>query len=132
MISLFLNLLLIEGKMSLIADFLLIAAACCAGLYCFVLSRRLTKFTNLEKGMGGAVAVLSVQVDDLTKALKRAQETSATSAAELRELTSRAEEARAKLELMLASTHDLPSTSEPRQVKRIRRKRSADITESAI
>ncbi len=47
--------------MELIADILLVAGALGAGLYCFVLSRRLRKFTDLEQGVGGAVAVLSSQ-----------------------------------------------------------------------
>ena len=58
--------------MDLIADIFLMAGALGAGFYCMVLSSRLRRFTDLEKGMGGAVAVLSVQVDDLQKALLRA------------------------------------------------------------
>ena len=55
--------------MNLIADILLVAGALGASLYCFVLSRRLAKFNDLEQGIGGAVAILSVQVDDMTKTL---------------------------------------------------------------
>ena len=51
--------------MELIADILLAAGAIGAGVYCFVLARRLNRFNDLEKGVGGAVAVLSAQVDDL-------------------------------------------------------------------
>ncbi|HBT01357.1 MAG TPA: hypothetical protein DEB47_16175, partial [Citreicella sp.] len=58
--------------MDLIADILLAAGALGAGFYCFVLSRRLTRFTDLEQGVGGAVAVLSAQVDDLTRTLAAA------------------------------------------------------------
>ncbi|NDR57454.1 hypothetical protein [Aliiruegeria sabulilitoris] len=92
--------------MNLIADLLLIAGAIGAAFYCFVLSRRLTRFTNLEGGMGGAVAVLSVQVDEMTKALETAQKTSRDSAESLRELTERAEAAASRIELVLASMHD--------------------------
>ena len=53
--------------MELVADILLVAGALGAGVYCFVLARRLNRFNALEKGVGGAVAVLSAQVDDLTK-----------------------------------------------------------------
>ena len=55
--------------MDLIADIFLIAGALGAGFYCIVLSRRLSRFTDLENGVGGAVAILSQQVDDLTRAL---------------------------------------------------------------
>lgn len=70
--------------MELIADILLIAGALGAGLYCVVLSRRLSRFTNLEKGVGGAIAVLSSQVDDMTKALEVARTETSKSASSLK------------------------------------------------
>lgn len=94
--------------MELIADILLISGALGAGLYCYVLSRRLSRFTNLEKGVGGAIAVLSGQVDDMTKALEIAREETASSATSLKALTGRAEGAAQRLELLVASLHDLP------------------------
>lgn len=94
--------------MDLIADILLVAGALGAGFYCFVLSRRLTRFTDLENGVGGAVAVLSAQVDDLTRTLGDAQQTAGESAKTLQDLTERAEDVSRRLELMLASMHDLP------------------------
>ena len=95
--------------MDLIADILLVAGALGAGLYCFVLARRLARFNDLENGVGGAVAVLSAQVDDLTKTLNSAQKTANQSAESLTQLTERGEEVARKLELMLASMHDLPA-----------------------
>lgn len=65
--------------MDLIADILLVAGALGAGLYCYVLARRLAKFNDLEAGVGGAVAVLSAQVDDMTRTLKAAQQTASKS-----------------------------------------------------
>lgn len=94
--------------MDLIADILLAAGALGAGLYCFVLGRRLNRFNDLEKGVGGAVAVLSAQVDDLSKTLTAAQNTAATSAQTLMELTERAENMSKRLELQMASLHDIP------------------------
>ncbi|KMK68852.1 hypothetical protein [Puniceibacterium sp. IMCC21224] len=105
--------------MDLIADILLVAGALGAGLYCFILARRLTRFNDLESGVGGAVAVLSAQVDDLTRTLAAAQKTAGASATSLTQLTARAEEVAKRLELMVASMHDLPpnqatsETSEP-------------------
>lgn len=95
--------------MDLIADILLAAGALGAGFYCFVLSRRLKKFHDLEKGVGGAVAVLSSQVDDLNKSLKEAQAISNGSSHELKQLTGRAETVAQRLELMMASLHDIPA-----------------------
>ncbi len=94
--------------MELIADAMLAAGAFGAAVYCYVLSRRLARFATLETGMGGAIAVLSAQVDDLTRALGRAQETAASSGAQLADLTRRAEAAAARLEVLVASLHDLP------------------------
>ncbi len=94
--------------MDLIADILLAAGAIGAGIYCFILGRRLNRFNDLEKGVGGAVAVLSAQVDDLTKTLEAAQETAAKSAETLTELTTRAEAMSQRLELQMASLHDIP------------------------
>ncbi len=98
--------------MELVADILLIAGALGAGLYCVVLSRRLNRFTNLENGVGGAIAVLSSQVDDMTKALEEARSATATSASSLQSMTGRAEGVAQRLELLVASMHDLPVDSE--------------------
>ncbi|AVW92703.1 hypothetical protein [Celeribacter baekdonensis] len=94
--------------MELIADILMIAGTFAVGVYCAVLARRLSRFTDLEKGVGGAIAVLSAQVDDMTKTLIKAQKTAAGSAVKLEDLTSRAEDVSRRLELLIASMHDLP------------------------
>jgi hypothetical protein len=91
-----------------ISDFLLGIGALAAAIYCLVLSRRLQKFTQLESGMGGAIAVLSAQVDDMTKALDKAQAAAKSSVSNLESMTGRAEGIAEKLELLLASMHDLP------------------------
>ncbi len=94
--------------MELIADILLGAGALGAGAYCLVLARRLKQFNQLENGMGGAIAVLSAQVDDMTKVLEQARLTAAASANTLGALTARAEQSAERLELLMASLHDLP------------------------
>ncbi len=101
--------------MDLIADILLVAGALGAGVYCFILARRLSKFNDLENGVGGAVAVLSAQVDDLTKTLNAAQKTATASTGSLDELTGRAEGVAKRLELLVASMHDLPDQNTPAQ-----------------
>lgn len=95
--------------MDFIADILLAAGAIGAGVYCFVLGRRLNRFNDLEKGVGGAVAVLSAQVDDLSKTLTAAQQTATLSAQTLTDLTGRAEDMSRRLELQMASLHDIPA-----------------------
>jgi hypothetical protein len=100
--------------MRLIADILMIAGTFSVAVYCIVLARRLSRFTDLEKGVGGAIAVLSAQVDDMTKMLTKAQKTATGSAANLENLTARAEDAAKRLELLMASMHDLPTPEQPR------------------
>ncbi|WP_103332209.1 DUF6468 domain-containing protein [Pseudotabrizicola formosa] len=111
--------------MNLIADFLMAAGAFSVSVYCLVLSRRLRRFTALESAMGGAIAVLSAQVDDMTKALERARSSAQTSASGLEDQVRRAEAAAARLDLILASMHDLPEEAsgpvqEPTEDKRLR------------
>lgn len=94
--------------MDLIADILLVAGAFGAAAYCMVLSRRLQRLTRLESGMGGAIAVLSAQVDDLTRTLGRAETAAKGSSDRLEAQTRRAEEAVKRLEILLATLNDLP------------------------
>jgi hypothetical protein len=94
--------------MDTIADLLLVSGALGASLYCYILGRKLNRFNSLEKGVGGAVAVLSAQVDDLEKTLSSSQKTALTSADSLTALTRRAEGVARQLELQIASLHDVP------------------------
>lgn len=94
--------------MVLIADILMAAGSFGAAIYCYVLSGRLKKFTTLETGMGGAIAVLSAQVDDMTRALEKARTAANGSADGLQALTVRGEAVAARLELLMAAMHDLP------------------------
>jgi len=96
-----------------ISDFLLGIGALAAAAYCLVLSRRLQNFTRLESGMGNAIAVLSAQVDDMTRALEKAQAAAKASVATLESMTGRGEIVAQKLELLLASMHDIPEPKAP-------------------
>ncbi len=98
--------------LTIVSDLLLGVGAIGAGIYCIVLARRLKRFNNLENGVGGAVAVLSVQVDDMTKTLEQARKAAEHSSNTLTQLTERAEESARKLEIMMAALHDLPDPPE--------------------
>jgi hypothetical protein len=131
--------------MDLIADVLLMAGSFGAAIYCAVLAARLKRFTTLETGMGGAIAVLSAQVDDMTVALEKARGAATGSAESLEGLTARGEAVARKLELLLASLHDLPdpAAAPPRPVvedapqdadrrlRFVRRKPARDVLEAA-
>lgn len=130
--------------MDLISDILLVAGSFGAAIYCYVLSARLKKFTTLESGMGGAIAVLSAQVDDMTVALEKARGAANGSAESLEALTARGEAVARKLELLVASLHDLPDPAaaptprakaeEPEEERRprfVRRRSPRDAMEAA-
>lgn len=99
--------------MNLIADILLASGALAAAFYCFTLGRRLRKFNDLENGMGGAVAVLSAQVDDLQQSIELAQKTTASSRRDIEEIAERANEVKRQLQLQMASLHDVVPPARP-------------------
>ncbi len=101
--------------MQLVADILLASGAFGAAIYCYILALRLKKLQTLETGMGGAIAVLSAQVDDMTRALEIARGAADRQVKSLETLTERGEGVAARLEILLASMHDLPE--EPKQTK---------------
>lgn len=103
--------------MALIADILMVAGTLGAAAYCLVLSRRLQRFTRLDDGVGGAIAVLSAQVDDMTRALREARTAADRSEAALAAQTARAERATERLSLMMASLHDLPEPGASRRTE---------------
>jgi hypothetical protein len=104
---------MMEGSMELVADGLLIAAAAVAALYCHVLSRRLRRLGDLDSGLGGAVATLSRQAEDLRAAIDDARRSAAESSRELAKRTARADAAAGRLEILIAAMHDAESRSRP-------------------
>ncbi len=100
------------GFLTDLSDILLGGGALGAGIYCLVLSQRLRRFTDLERGVGGAVAVLSAQVDDLSRTQARAEGAAKGSVETLSKASARAEAAGQRLELLMASMHDIPEVSQ--------------------
>lgn len=101
--------------MGFLADLLLAGGAFGAAVFCLVLSRRLKALTGLDSGLGAAIAVLSAQVDELNRALAGAQAAARGASDQLAQRTERAEAACRKLELLIASLHDLPEAEAPRR-----------------
>lgn len=93
-----------------LVDILVGFSALAAAAYCLVLSRRLRALTRIDGTVGGAVAVLSSQVDGMTRALEEARHASTTSQKSLTEQTERAEAAVRRLELLMASLQSAPQT----------------------
>ena len=92
--------------LSPLADLLMIAASAGAALYCLVLSRRLTRLTSFDSGIGGAIAVLSAQVDEMKAALAEAKAGTEASGMQLQDLVGQARDIAGELELMIAACHD--------------------------
>lgn len=101
--------------MGFLSDLLLAGGAFGAAIFCLVLSRRLKALTALDSGMGAAIAVLSAQVDDLSRALARAEAAANGTSGRLSAQTERAESAARKLELLVAALHDLPQPGDDRR-----------------
>jgi uncharacterized protein DUF6468 len=93
--------------LSNVSDILLITATLGAGIFCLILSRRLTRLSRIDNGLGGAIAVLSAQVDDMSKALAETKSGSEGSATRLEELNADARTLLEELELMLSACHDV-------------------------
>lgn len=92
--------------LSIAADILMIAASAGAAIYCLILSRRLARLTSFDKGIGGAIAVLSAQVDEMKAALAQARQSSDGVSHHLLDQVRQAREISAELELMIAACHD--------------------------
>lgn len=101
--------------MELIADGVLILAATVAGLYCMVLSRRLSSLTQMESGLGKAITSMSAQVDEMQNALSKAKSSTQERATALSAQLVAAEEVAQRLERLLkaAEEHEVLSNQMP-------------------
>jgi multidrug resistance efflux pump len=94
--------------MGLILDIAIALGAFVAAAYCMVLSRRLRALSQLDGDVGAAIAVLSQQVDALTRALQSASKAGTQAEASLALTIARAETTTRNLELMLAAGRAAP------------------------
>jgi len=107
--------------MELFVNLLLIVGTICAATFSWILSRRVRKLSDLDQGLGAAIGALSNQVDDMRSALLSAQRHASTSTTQIDTLTTRAEKAAARLELLLAGLHESEAA---RQVDPVRARKS--------
>lgn len=99
--------------MSLISDGLLLVAAFSAAFYCRVLATRLRRLGDTDKGLGGAISALTIQVDEMKAALSLVANAAEKRTSEMLDLTSRADRAARRLELLLAALHDEQEGKKP-------------------
>lgn len=102
--------------MSIIADGLLIATCLTAAVYCFVLARRLKRFSSTEEGIGQQILQLTRTLEETRAALKEAQ---AGAKAETEALAREVVQAR-KLAAQLRSMSDNPpaAPASPRRAEK--------------
>lgn len=91
---------------AILADLLMIAASSGAAIYCLILSRRLSRLTSFDKGIGGAIAVLSAQVDEMKAAVAEARAGADGVSHQLQDQMKQARDISKELELMIAACHD--------------------------
>jgi outer membrane murein-binding lipoprotein Lpp len=84
--------------MEFVSDILLGLGALAAAAYCVVLSKKLNRLSGLDQELGTAIALLSKQVDEMTKVLEAAQTAADGARTDLQEATERAEEVAAQLQ----------------------------------
>ncbi len=96
--------------MELLADGLFILAGFGAAFYCLILSRRIRRLSNLDSGLGAAIAGLSTQVEEMRRTLDSARSISGKTQKELTQMTARAEIAAGRLELLLVAVHTREDT----------------------
>lgn len=94
--------------MDYFADIFLGAGALAAAFYCLMLSRKLSRLSGLDQDLGSAIAVLSKQVDEMTRVLSEAKSSAAASSDQLGAMTERAEDVANRLDIMLTALEDLP------------------------
>lgn len=97
--------------MEILTDLAIAFGAILAAGYCLLLSRRLRGLTRLDGDVGKAIAVLSKQVDDLTKALRAAQQSNTTAGSALEQKITQATATARKLELLMAASQSGKTTS---------------------
>lgn len=78
--------------MELIVDLVLLTASCAATFYCIILSRKLSKLKDTERGLGATIASMSQMVEQARLAVQDAKTTSNESVATLSPLVNETKE----------------------------------------
>lgn len=94
--------------MEVITNGLLIAATLFAGLYCWILARRVRRLQSLDSGLGAAIVTLTRQIELARATLEEARSGARETRQDLAQLTARADAASAQLRLLLAAAERMP------------------------
>lgn len=99
--------------MEFISDILLGMGALAAAVYCVILSKKLNRLSGLDQELGTAIALLSRQVDEMTKVLDSAQSAADGARTDLQQATERAEVVAAQLQ---EASDPQPGSAPPAQI----------------
>ncbi len=96
----------------LLSDILLLAATLGMAAWCRILKRRLEAFDDVDAGLGGKIAALSSQVDDLKASIAAAGERTEDHDTRLQAANAAADDRIGRMEMLLASLEDLEAEAE--------------------
>jgi hypothetical protein len=93
--------------MQIYIDLILGISSLIAAAYCLMLSKRLKALTRLDSELGTAIAIMSEQVETLTKVLRTASQSSTAAETTLTTTIARAEIITRNLELIISTQRAL-------------------------
>ncbi len=93
--------------MQLIVDFILLAASGVATIYCFVLSRRLSRLNDMKNGIGASIATMSQALDQTQQVLAFAKSSSLEGVQRLTAVLEEAERVGPEINKLLDALRDL-------------------------
>lgn len=96
--------------MELVVDFLLLAASGTAGLFCWVLSRKLKALTSVEAGLGAGVAALSQSAEEMKTTLDGVKTSAEETAARVEALLAEADEKAAHLKGLIEQLGEMSAS----------------------
>lgn len=97
--------------LGLISDALLLAGTCGMAVWCRILTKRLKEFDDLDTGLGGTIAALSAQAEELKASIRAASEQTSDRGAALEEANARADDRIGRMEMLLASLEDIEAAA---------------------
>ena len=105
--------------LTFISDVLLVAATLGMALWCRILCQRLKAFNDIDTGLGGTIAALSLQVDDLKASIASAAASAQGNdrARILSAATDKADDRIGRMEMLLASLEDLEEEASDRLLR---------------
>ena len=104
-------------SLAVLAQIALAVAGLALALWCAVLARRLRQLNDLERGLGGAIAVMASEIARLEHALTRARSDATAAGEALGQTVAQARDERARWDLIAAQA---PGATAPR-IRRLRR-----------